>query len=321
MRTGLLVRALVGVAALIAPSLAPLAPQVQEDVVGARYLPPLTLAHLVPGGPREQVVTGLERVADGWVARRGTRTLVLDAEQARAARARFYLLGTDGLGRDLASRAAHGLRHSFVVGGLSVVLAVVFGIAVGAVAALAGRLTDAVLMRAVDVVLAVPRLVLFLLLATLLRPSFALLVLVLGATGWPPLARLVRGGLLAWRNSELEQSAVAGGGSRLRVALCHLLPQVWPVVAVSAALLFAETVLLESALAFLGLGAPSPSVSLGDVIASGRDGFPRAWWVVLFPSALLVALVLAVRSATDMGTFSFSGMENVPVVRGRGREA
>jgi ABC-type dipeptide/oligopeptide/nickel transport system permease subunit len=300
------------IAAAAAPWLAPLAPEAQEDVVGARHLPPLTRGYLVPAQPRAIVVTRLERTGGEIVARRGTRTVTLDPRQVEASRARFYLLGTDGLGRDVASRVAHGLRHSFLVAGLSVLLAASIGVAVGAAAALAGRLADALLMRAVDLVLALPRLVLFLLVATLARPSFTLLVLVLGATGWPQLARLVRGGLQAWRRSELELSAVAGGGSRLRVAVFHLLPQVWPVIAVSAALAFADTVLLESALGFLGLGAPPPRVSLGEIIASGREGFPHAWWVVLFPSALLVALVLGARAIGDRSILSSGRRETNP---------
>jgi peptide/nickel transport system permease protein len=317
MRATTLAWAILAAAAVAAPWLAPLAPDAQEDVVGARHLPPLTRAQLVPGEPRAVVVTGLERVGGQFVARRGTRTVTLDARQAEAARARFYLLGTDGLGRDVASRIAHGLRHSFLVAALSVLLAVAIGVAIGAAAALAGGLADALLMRGVDLVLALPRLVLFLLVATLVRPSFALLVLVLGATGWPPLARLVRGGLQAWRHSELELAAVAGGGSRLRVAAVHLLPQVGPVIGVSAALAFADTVLLESALAFLGLGAPPPRVSLGEIIASGRDAFPHAWWVVLFPAAVLVALVLAVRA---MGTDLFSPRPQSTPVHSRSRK-
>src|SRR6185436_3428148 len=160
----------------------------------------------------------------------------------------------------------------------AVALSLLLGVLVGAVAGLAGGWTDAVLMRGVDVLLAVPRLLLFLLLAALLRPSLGLLVLVVGATTWPALARMVRAELLARRGSDMIAAARAAGCSPPRTVALHLLPQIAPLLAVSCALRFADTVVLEAALSFLGLGAPPPAVSLGGIVAMGREDVARAWW-------------------------------------------
>jgi peptide/nickel transport system permease protein len=290
--------AAVGALCLLAPSLVARPPDLQEDVHGARYLPPLSRAHALEVEPhRVLVVTALERTASGWrFFRAGAPGEIASATLLAPPAPRFYLFGTDGLGRDLASRLAFGARHSVGIAALAVVLALAIGIGVGSTAGLSGATWDSLSMRSVDVVLSVPRLLVYLLCAALFRPSTALLVLVLGATTWTGLARLVRAETLAWRGSELALAARAAGATRVRLLLRHVLPQMAPLVAVSAALRFADTLLLEAALGFLGLGAPPPAVSLGSIIASGTDALAGAWWVAFWPGATIVALVLTVRS-------------------------
>lgn len=289
------------VAALLiagAPALAPRPPDLQEDVAGARYLPPLARAHALairPDGTR--IVTDLRRVDGGWeYARAGERKRIADGDLAEPPSPRLYLLGTDSLGRDLASRLLHGLRHSAAVAALSVLLALGLGIAAGTIAGLSGGWRDAVVMRGVDVVMSVPRVLVYLVCATLFRPSNALLILVLGATTWTGLARLVRSRMAALRGGDLAMAGRATGASPIAVALRHLIPQAAPVIAVAAALRFADTILLESVLSFLGLAAPPPAVSLGTIVASGRDALADAWWIALPPGILLATLVILVRS-------------------------
>lgn len=281
--------------------LSPRPPDLQEDVAGARYLPPLTRARAVQVDPDHVwIVTAATRTSEGWKARHGDRWVTLTDEQMRdLSWPRLYVLGTDGLGRDLASRLLFGIRHSVIVATLAVALALVLGTAVGAVAGLAGGSWDSLVMRSVDVVLAVPRLVVFLLCATFFRPSTALLVAILGVTTWPGLARLVRTEMLSLKGSDLRQSARATGCSALRTTVVHLLPQMAPVLGVTAALRFADTILLESALSFLGVGAAPPAVSLGGIIASARDNLAAAWWAALLPGAVLAGLVIAVRSTVS----------------------
>jgi len=290
----------VALLALAGPWVAPYPPDRQEDVAGARLLPPLTRAHALVAGPRRLlIVTGLRRTSAGWEFDREGRWQALPAaDLAQKPSPRFYLLGTDTLGRDLLSRLLHGVRHSVGVAALCVVLALVIGIGVGAIAGLAGGLWDEILMRGVEVLMSIPRLLLVLVCTALFRPSIPLLVLVLGGTTWTGLARLVRAETLTFRESSPALAARAAGSSTPRLILRHLVPQIAPLLAVFAALRFADTIVLESAISFLGLGAPPPAISLGDILASGREALYEAWWVGVAPGALIAAIVLTVRSAS-----------------------
>jgi peptide/nickel transport system permease protein len=298
-RSGSAALVLILLATLGAPWLAPGSPDLQEDVAGARCLPPLTRAHAIRIEPhRTRIVTSLVRTPQGWeYVRAGRFERIAEDRLLAPPSPRFYLLGTDSLGRDMASRLLHGLRHSVGITALSVALALLLGIGVGSAAGLAGGWWDAVLMRGVDVLMSIPRLLLFLLCATLFEPSTLLLVLVLGATTWTGLARVVRAQMMRLRQSDLALAARASGFAPPRVLVRHLIPQIGPVIVVTASLRFADTMLLESALAFLGLGTPPPAVSLGGIIASGRDVLAEAWWIIAWPGILISTIVLAVRSA------------------------
>ncbi len=298
-RSGPVVLAAILLAALGAPWLAARPPDLQEDVAGARYLRPLTRAHAIRIEPhRIRIVTLLKKAPEGWeFVRAGRRERVAEGRLLAPPSPRFYLLGTDSLGRDLVSRLLHGARHSIGVTALSVALALFLGISVGSAAGLAGGWWDAVLMRGVDVLMSIPRLLLFLFCATVFRPSTFLLVVVLGATTWTGLARVVRAQMMSLRHSPLALAALASGCAPPRIVLHHLVPQIGPLIAVTASLRFADTILLESTLAFLGLGAPPPAVSLGGIIASGREALAEAWWIVAWPGVLISAVVLVLRSA------------------------
>jgi len=303
-RAGLLILAVIFGMAMAARWISPMPPDLQEDVAGGRFLPPLTRAHLLPVGQhRTWLVTSMRRIEGGWeVTRGGAAATVQDSELSGAPEARFYLLGTDGLGRDMASRLLHGARHSFGIAFICVALASVVGAGVGAASALSGGWPDALMMRGVDAVASVPRLLVFFVCAALTNPSTVLLVLVLSATTWMRLARLVRAEVMAIKHSDLALAALAAGCSRLRLAMRHLLPAAGPVIAVTATLRLADTVLLESAISFLGLGSPTPSVSLGEIMSAGREGLwgaTSASWVIVWPGLLIGIVVAALRSATS----------------------
>jgi len=148
--------------------------------------------------------------------------------------------------------------------------------------------------------MSIPRLLVYLVCAALFPPSSLLLVLVLGATTWTGLARIVRAEMMSIRGSDLALGARAVGSRPLRVVLLHLLPQMGPVLATTASLRFADTLLLESALSLLGLGPPA--VSLGAIMGSGRDVLADAWWVVVWPGVVISATVGTLR-ATAAGLF------------------
>ena len=291
----LLLLALLGA---LAPWLAPRSPDLQEDVAGARYLPPLTRARaLQTAAKRTLIVTSLHRNAGGFAFVRGGMLGRLNADEVIGSpEARFYLLGTDSLGRDLLSRLLFGLRHSLLIAASSVALALAAGVLVGGAAGLLGGFWDGLLMAAVDALRSIPRLLLYLVCAALFPPSTLLLVVVLGATTWTGLARIVRAEMRALRTSDLAAAARASGARPARTILRHLLPQMAPLLAVNGALRFADTLLLESALSLLGLGVPAPAVSLGAIMASGRDALAQAWWIVLWPGLIVSSLLLALRT-------------------------
>lgn len=284
--------------AAAAPWIAPYPPELQEDVAGARFLPPLTRAHAVRIDPvHVRIVTSLRATQDGWeFSRAGKKGSVRREDLLEEPSPRSYLLGTDQLGRDVASRLLFGARHSLGIAAVSVAIALVVGAGLGGLAGLARPELGAAVMWGVDVIRSVPRLLIYLLCATLFSPSTLLLILVMGMTTWTPVARLVRAQILALRESGLATAARALGASAGRTFLRHLVPQIIPLLVVSATLRFADTVLLESALSLLGLGSPPPAVSLGSVMASGRSVLAEAWWVSACPGLLLCATLLALRS-------------------------
>jgi peptide/nickel transport system permease protein len=284
--------------AAAAPWIAPYPPELQEDVAGARFLPPLTRAHAIRIDPiHVRIVTSLKATEAGYeFSRAGKKGSVRREDMQEEPSARTYFLGTDQLGRDVASRLLFGARHSLGIAAVSVAIALAVGAGLGGLAGLARPPLGATVMWGVDVVRCVPRLLVYLLCAALFSPSTLLVVLVMGMTTWTPVARLVRAQILALRDSGLATAARALGASAGRTFLRHLVPQITPLLVVSATLRFADTVLLESALSLLGLGSPAPAVSLGSLMASGQGVLADAWWISACPGLLLCVTLLALRS-------------------------
>lgn len=210
----------------------------------------------------------------------------------------FHLLGTDRFGRDVWARLAYGARVSLGVGVLAVLLSVAIGTAVGAAAGFWQGRIGVALLGLTDFALALPRVVLLLLLASLWQPSAVLVIAVLGLTGWMTIARLVHGEVRALSERPFVESAVALGVSNHRVLLRHILPNALTPVIVASALGVGNAIMLEAGLSFLGLGVQPPTPSWGNLIASGRDTLVNAPWVATAPG---VALVLVVLAATLLG--------------------
>jgi peptide/nickel transport system permease protein len=210
----------------------------------------------------------------------------------------FHLLGTDRFGRDVWARLVYGARVSLGVGTLAVLLSVVIGVAVGAAAGFWRGWVGVALLGLTDFALALPRVVLLLLLASLWQPSAGLVILVLGLTGWMTIARLVYAEVRALAGRPFVESAVGLGVPGTRILLRHILPNALTPVIVAAALGLGNAILLEAGLSFLGLGVQPPTPSWGNLIASGRDTLINAPWVAAAPG---VALVLVVVAATLLG--------------------
>ncbi len=208
-------------------------------------------------------------------------------------------LGTDALGRDVLDWISDGIWIAIQVSLAVVLISAVVGIAVGLCAGYFGGVIDALLMRLVDLSLAIPPLLLFIAAAVVLQPSMLTLILLISAVSWLPYARLVRGVTLVERQRGYILAARLGGASRVRILVGHLLPAVSTVALVLCSLQAGYVLLWESGLSFLGLGIRPPQHSLGYIIAQGRSTLSVAWWVVVFPGAALALLVLAANLIGD----------------------
>jgi peptide/nickel transport system permease protein len=211
---------------------------------------------------------------------------------------RSHMFGTDNLGRDLAGAVLHGLRTSAVVVLWVVAISSALGIAVGAVSGYAGRLVDDLLMRVTELFQAVPRFFLVLLVVALFGTATQNMVLILGLTSWPLLARVVRADALSIRERPFVDAARSLGASHLRILASHILPNVLPAAVVVIALIASRVVLLEASLSFLGLGDPSV-MSLGFLVGNAQRFIRVAWWMSVFPGAVLALVVLAVNLFAD----------------------
>ncbi len=213
---------------------------------------------------------------------------------------RAHLLGTDAYSRDVMSRVLSGGRISMAVAACAVCIATVIGAGWGIVAGLAGSRLDTVMMRCVDAGLSVPRVLMLLaLLAAVPQVPVWLLVLVLGATGWFGIARLVRGEVRAIRGTDFVLAARSLGVTPSRLALKHVLPHVIGPMLVGATLAVGQVIVLEAGLSWLGIGVRPPQASWGNIIGDGTEFIASAPWVSLGPGLCLVIVVLAVSALGD----------------------
>jgi ABC-type dipeptide/oligopeptide/nickel transport system permease subunit len=211
-----------------------------------------------------------------------------------------HVLGTDVLGRDLLSRVLYGGRVSLMIGLGVEVVAATLGCLVGLAAGYHGGWVDGVLMRATDVVMAFPSLVLAIgLIAVFEEPGLDKVFIVLVTLGWTTIARLVRGEVLAVKNREYVQAARALGVSNLVIALRHVLPNCLAPLLVAATLGIGSNMIAEAGLSFLGLGAQPPTLSWGAMLAEGQTFLGSAPWVAVFPGLGLLVAVLGVNLLGD----------------------
>jgi len=210
-----------------------------------------------------------------------------------------FPLGTDQLGRDILSRIISGSRVTLAVAAAAVVLGGILGTLLGLVSGYFGGLPDRLLMRLVDIQLAIPLMLLALMVVAAMGPSLRNLVIVLALVSWVRYARIVRGQVLAVREREFVQSARAIGASAPRILLRHILPNVLTPAVVVATLELARVIVLEAGLSFLGLGVQPPSPSWGRMLAEGRTYISSAWWIITFPGVALMLTVLSVNLLGD----------------------
>ncbi len=210
-----------------------------------------------------------------------------------------HLLGTDQFGRDILSRILIGSRDVFIVAGSGTVLAVLLGLTLGLLAGYYGGLIDDIAMRLVDVLLALPPLLLAMIILGSLGPSRANVVFVVGFLYIPMVARVVRSVVLDLKTRQFVEAARLRGERRAYIMFRELLPNVLPPLAVEASMRFSYAIFLVASLGFLGLGVQPPSPDWGLMVGEARTYFQQAGWVLLFPAGAIALLVVGVGFLSD----------------------
>ena len=251
-------------------------PVLALSIIGAFVLCALLANVLSPADPEEQSLR--QRFTPPVWEERGTWK---------------HVLGTDGLGRDLLSRIIWGSRVSLTAGVLTVLLASAFGAGVGLVAGYHGRRVDAALMRITDATMSFPVILLALILAVTIGPSFVNVVIAIAVILWARYARVIRGQVLTLMELDFITQARIAGASAARIILRHLLPNTFNTLMVLVTLQVGYVIIVEASLSFLGAGIPPPTPAWGSMIAEGRDFITSAWWVSFFPGLAILLVVLA----------------------------
>jgi oligopeptide transport system permease protein len=204
----------------------------------------------------------------------------------------FHLFGTDDLGRDLFVRTLMGIQVTLLVAIVASIVSLVIGVAYGAVAGYVGGRIDAIMMRAVDALYALPFIFLVILLMVVFERNFLLIFIAIGAINWLDMARIVRGQTISLKEREFVDAAKLIGVPTWRIIVRHITPNLLGVVIVYVTLTIPQAILVESFLSFLGLGVQEPQTSLGALVNGGVSQMEQATWLLLIPAVLLAVILL-----------------------------
>jgi peptide/nickel transport system permease protein len=230
-------------------------------------------------------------LAAPWLAHNDPWVMVQQPFLAPGAQAGL-LMGSDALGRDVSAGLLYGARVSMLIGLTATSVALLLGIGLGALAGYHGGWVDTLLMRFTELFQAIPGFAFAVVLVAIFQPSVQSIVAAIAIVSWPPVARLVRGEFLTLRNREFVAAAQLAGQSSTKIIFTQILPNAISPIVVMGSLMVASSILLESALSFLGLGDPNV-MSWGYMVGAARTALRQAWWVAMFPGLAIMLTVLS----------------------------
>jgi dipeptide transport system permease protein len=210
-----------------------------------------------------------------------------------------FPLGTDAVGRDILSRLIYGARFSLLIGTIVITLSLSIGVILGLIAAFARGWVETMIMRLMDIILALPSLLLAIVIVAILGPGLLNAMISVAVTYLPQFTRLTRASVITELSKEYVTASRVSGAGTLRLMFKTVLPNCWAPLIVQATLGFSNAILDAAALGFLGLGAQPPTPEWGSMLADAREFVLRAWWVVTFPGLAILITVLAFNLAGD----------------------
>ena len=225
--------------------------------------------------------------------------LAIDTSSKREAPSAEHFLGTDELGRDILVRLIWGGRTTLLLSLGALVIGFIVGAVLGMLAGYYGRLTDTLIMRFIDIVMAIPTVILMIALATVMNTGTLSLMFIVGAGLVPGMARLIRGQVMQISECEYIEATRVQGASDLKIILSHIMPNAISPVITTIIMDVSFAVLLISTLSFLGLGVQPPEPEWGTMLAGGREYLRQAWWIATFPGVALTVTLIALTLVGD----------------------